>query len=105
MKAAGQGKVEQPWVDKKILTLGEDGEGVFHFVGVDAANFTRVCNPTSESGDPSVDSRSWPCTQLQIQFSKPSFEFCKASITSLFVFIFEGKKIFSYKKHSGATHS
>lgn len=51
-----------------------------------------------ESGDPSVDSRSWPCNKIQTRFSKPSFEFCKASTTSLCVFIFEGENYFHIKK-------
>lgn len=50
-----------------------------------------------ESGDPSVDSRSWPRTELQIWLSKPSFEFCKAGITLLCVFISEGENYFHIK--------
>lgn len=71
------------------------GQDVFHFVGVNAANFARACNPTSDR----VVTLPWTPGAghaLTFQLSKLSFVFCKAS-TTLYVFIFEGEDYFHTK--------
>lgn len=77
------------------------GEGVFHFVGANVANFARVCNSTSER----VVTLPWTPAghALTFQLSKLPLVFCKASTNYLYVFIFEGELLVYKKKNSRAT--